>query len=207
MAVTWNPNDKSSGIILSEGDLKATASGLSDWRSVRATDIISDKRYWEIKIIAGSSHVSGIGTSLASLSLYCGNAYGYGYSAVTGNLYHDGSVILALSSYGVNDTIGFAYDSGNLWFAKNNSWNGDPANGTSPTISGLSDDFFPMYSGKYSGYACKAAFAESDLVYSPPSGFLPLDYAEPKYLRCTGTSGIKCRMTGSTGKHLILRGV
>lgn len=182
--VTWNPADKSADISLSSGNLVASrVAGSSAYRGVRATagkDYTNDG-YFEIAITAmeaGGFIILGIGTSSAGLTNYVGaDAYGWGYYGAEGGKKLNGGTPTA---YGTNfaqgDVIGVAFKNGKVWFAKNNTWNGDPAAGTGEAFSGISGTVFPMaslYDASGSVDSVTGRFKTTDFSYSPPSGFSP----------------------------------
>ena len=185
MGFTWNPNDKSTNISLSNGNLTYTATNTA-WKSVRATDFKSSgKWYWEVTIDveASNQHILGIGTSSANIGSYAGSdAYGYGYNGANGNKNHNASGETYGNSFGLNDIIGVALDlyNGKIWWSKNGIWQGDPAgvpaSGTNEAYSGLSGSFYPMGSPNTNINAATANFGATSFSYSIPAGFLPLEY-------------------------------
>ena len=90
MAITWNPSDKV-GVDLSNGDLTAT-SNTSGRGGVRATDSISNKKYWEIVpgVISSHTFFCGVANSLLDFSAnYCGQTNdGWSYRE-SGNKCHN----------------------------------------------------------------------------------------------------------------------
>lgn len=182
--VTWNPADKSADISLSSGNLVASrVAGSYAYRGVRATagKDYTDDGYFEIAITAmesGGFITLGIATSSASLTGYVGSdAYGWGYYGADGGKKLNGGTPTA---YGTNfaqgDVIGVAFKNGKVWFAKNNTWNGDPAAGTGEAFSGITGTLLPMV-GLYDAVApldsITGRFSSASFSYSPPSGFSP----------------------------------
>lgn len=182
--VTWNPSDKSSDITLSGSNLVAThVTGSAAYRGVRATSSkdYTSEGYFEIAITtmdAGGYLVVGIGTSSASLTTFVGgdaNGWGY-YGAEGGKKTNSGSFVTYGSNFDQGNVIGIAFKNGKIWFAKNNTWNGNPAAGTGEAFSGITGVLYPMVS-LYDGTAplpvdsVTARFKSSAFSYSPPSGF------------------------------------
>lgn len=180
-SVTWNPADIGANISLSGSNLVATKSTGTGYSSVRATTSkdYTDNGYFEIAITtmdAGGFIVVGIGTTSATLSGYVGSdAYGWGYyGAEGGKKTNSGTPVAFGSSFAQGNVIGVAFKNGKVWFAKNNSWYGDPAAGTGEAFSGITGSLFPMV-GLYDGVApvdsVTARFTAGSFSYSPPSGF------------------------------------
>jgi hypothetical protein len=182
METTWNPDDKSASITLSNGNLTATATNTA-WKSVRATEYKSSgKWYFEtvISVAASTYHIVGVGTGSASTGSYVGSdSYGYGYLGQNGSKFHSGSTTAYGSTFTLNDVIGVALDldNGKIWWAKNNVWQagGVPASGTGEAYSGLSGSFYPMYSPYTLNNAGTLRTDLSSFSYTPPDGFFEWD--------------------------------
>lgn len=178
--VTWNPLDKNAGVTLSNENLTAQTSA-TGWKGVRATlSKSSGKWYFELAPVAspgGNYHHVGFAASSSSLSSYPGgDANGWGYHAVDGKKWHNGSSANYGASCGVGDVIGVAIDldNGKIWWAKNNTWmaSGDPAAGTNQAYSSVAGTLFPMYSmSGAGGTKGTGRFSLATCTYSPPSGF------------------------------------
>ena len=180
--VTWNPSDKSANITLSSGNLIATrASGTTSYGGVRATSgkAYTSNGYFEVYIAtmkATGYLVIGIGTSGATLSDYVGaDAYGWSYyGAEGGKKLNNGSATAYGTDFVQGDLIGVAFNNGKVWFAKNNTWNGDPAADTGAAFTGITSTIFPMVALYYAGSPVDSVggrFKSADFSYSPPSGF------------------------------------
>lgn len=181
-AVTWNPADKHADISLSGLNYVATrATGTSSYRSVRATfgKNYTDNGYFEVYISAmevGGFQILGVATSLATLSNYVGSdANGWGYYGAEGGKKANNGV---LTAYGANfaqgDVIGVAFKNGKLWFAKNNTWYGDPAAETGEAFSGITGTVFPivsLYDAAVPVDSVGGRFGSAFFSYSPPNGF------------------------------------
>lgn len=165
----WNPDDKSSQITLSLGNLLATkaAPDGSD-AGVRAfTGKNSGQWYWELTVqsISASMYL-GIGTLLASLSSSLGaDINGFAYRS-DGQKVNNGVAAAYGASYTAGDVISVAFDAtaGTLTFFKNNVSQGI-------AYSGLTGTKFPIASLVNTGNAVLANFGNSAFVYAPPPGF------------------------------------
>lgn len=181
--MTWNPSDKAASLTLSNSDrtvLKASANAV--FAAVRSTLGASVKRYAEVHINEGSTApyiTVGLANGSMPLSYAVGqDANGWSYYEQTGEKYTGGSLSAFGATYTNGDVIGVAYDpvGGNVWFAKNNTWqgSGDPAAGTNPAFSGLASGLFLAVSLYYSNspaHLITGRFLSADMSYSPPSGF------------------------------------
>lgn len=176
---TWNPSDKHANIVLSNGDLTAAPSGSTGWMSVKGTiGVSSGKWYWEFTF-AGSpgNHLHGVAVSGTALNiLLSSDANSYVYRFDYGYKYCAGGTWVSIGTATVGDVIGVALDmdNGKIWFAKNGTWlgSGDPANGTNPACSGLSDTFYAVWNTHYgSGATATANFGASSFSHTVPSGF------------------------------------
>lgn len=181
--VTWNPSDKSADISLSGSNLVATrvANGAA-YRSVRAnvSKAYTGQGYFEIVITtmgAGAPYIMlGIATGSAALSNHVGvDVYGWSYYGQDGKKFTNAAGSAYGSAFAQGAVIGVAFNNGKVWFAENNTWNGDPAAGTGEAFSGITGTIFPMVS-LYDGVGGEVdvvtgKFKSSDFTYSPPSGF------------------------------------
>jgi len=132
-------------------------------------------------MVLGVLHTVGMQDDDHSLNYVTGgdtNDVGVGYMPWNGTMmYYNGWFALG-DSYETGDIIGVALDldSGNIWFAKNNVWQGggDPANGLNPakhfTVSGL-DDYHPAAGPYNSNHTITLCPDTPSQTYSPPSGF------------------------------------
>jgi hypothetical protein len=104
---------------------------------------------------------------------------GYGYYT-TGNSYH-GSGVSYGNSFTTNDVIGVALDldNGKIWWSKNGVFqaSGNPAAGTNAAYTGVSGTFVPGIGngGAGSSSTVECNFGQQPFVYTPPTGFLPLN--------------------------------
>jgi hypothetical protein len=176
---TWNPNDKSDAITLTNGNLTA---GLSTIRNsmVRATHGVyqSGKGYFELTVGSGSldrwiGGVATIGeTELGrSLSSWCYQAY---YSSTKGFKYHStyGTYGTPINNGGVFQC---AVDSagGKIWFGGDGVWfeGGNPETGDNPTYDDVFGPVYPAWGGYQLVNNTTARFALEAFSYAPPTGF------------------------------------
>ncbi|RLG26190.1 hypothetical protein DRN85_03625 [Methanosarcinales archaeon] len=193
-AATWNPADKSAGIDLYDGDLRAkrnTEYGNSD-RSVRANvHFSSGKWYWEYYINdRTNSYHFGIAEGDCDLESGLGRVEGensYGWRVVGGGtssnnrLYHNGEELQDYNP-GADDgdivMVALDLDNGKIWYGVNGVWceSGNPETGANPAFSGISGDFYPALSLHWYDEVT-AIFKASDFHYTPPTGFQPVTAA------------------------------
>jgi hypothetical protein len=180
---TWNPNDKSAPVVLSNNNLTATTSA-AGLEAVRATaGLSSGKWYWELTFTGSSSVNCLVGIGKASAVFGAGgpgsDANGWGYYSNDGTKYSNNSASAYGSGYGILDTIGIAFDAdnGRLFFRKNGSWvnTGDPVAGTNAAFTGLtSGPYYPMVGDGTSGIVTVvfiANFGASTFSSAAPTGY------------------------------------
>lgn len=182
MTQAWNPADKHADIALSGGDLIATATATS-WKSVRALDgEPAGKWYFEVLISgASNNHMVGVGNASAPLSSYfASTADGFAFRS-DGQKWTNAAQSSYGSAYTNGDVVGVAVDmdNGAIWFAINGTWQAgasaseiEAGNTTNAAYTGLSGEFFPMYSPFDTGIGCTARFASVDWTQSAPTGFI-----------------------------------
>lgn len=169
----WNSADKNASITLSNSDRDATGGSIVSVRSLLGRS--SGKYYFEITMLTGSgSHVVGFADGSFSLAQYPGNSASSAGHTSGGNFVNtwtkaqSGTITLA-----ANDVVGFAIDltAGKAWVAKNNSWQltGDPAAGTNEWVSGITGTIYPAAAP--SGNSSRIHTKNTELTYTPPSGF------------------------------------
>lgn len=170
---TWNPSDKASEIILSNGNLTATKSGTSH-RGVRSTaSFASGKQYWEVRVNQLSSGVFiGIGQSATSLTVNLGGSGSFAYQQ-NGAVRYSGSIVDNVSTYDAGDIVGIAVDATAqlIFIAKNGVWqaSSNPSTGVGGYAIG-NTTWFPMVSLHGDGDAITANF-NGPFAYTPPTGF------------------------------------
>lgn len=147
--VTWNPDDKGSIIVLSNGDLSMDTSAAGNWNGARAT-VGKTTGKWAFEITTRSTFqiFIGVGTSQsavgpASTDFVGHDAYGYGYYGANGQLYYNGSGSAYGSAYvaGSVITVIFDADARTLQFKLNGTLQGSPID-----ISALSGALYPIAS-------------------------------------------------------------
>ncbi len=178
----WDENNKEAGITLSGGDLVATRTGASAYRSVIAAfGMASGKWYWELTMDVIDTHaMCGVGIVTATVDNFPGaagdNGNSWGLYSNNGNKYYDGNSDAygdAWTTDGV--VIGFALDMDNnkLWMSVNGVWGaaGDPAAGTGEAYVVDKTPLYPMYCPNENGNICTANFGATPFVYTPPVGY------------------------------------
>lgn len=167
MTTTWNPSDKTSEIVLSNGNLTATESS-GTYQAVRAnTSHVTGKWYYELTVLytlSGQELVFGISTLVDNIAA---NWYGNPYNAVARQTPVAGTV------YGV------AYDcaTGKMWYSSNGTWVGDPVAGTGETETNSQGPgnavapYFASDNTTASPHGVTANFGATSFNYTPPTGF------------------------------------
>jgi hypothetical protein len=173
---TWNPDDKSADIVLSNGNLTTTQSG-TNYRSARANMGKSSGRwYWEVTIEVGINNMVGVGTSAVNLETWLGSSvYGWSYGENAGRKWHSGASVAYGAVCTAGDVIGIALDldNGKIWWSKNGAWqaSGNPETGANPAFTGLSGTLYPMITHRYLDQQATTNFGASAFSYSVPSGY------------------------------------
>jgi len=161
--------------------------GAAAWRtSLTDRSNSTGLRYFEFlidgSVVATPYIIVGIATAAAPLTNFIGSdTTGYGYYRETGTKVYNGGVTAYGASYAQGDRIGCAVNvtTGKIWFAKNNTWqnSGNPAAGTGEafTITGGAYKAGISLNTGSSSPPDKGTIASvaSQLVYAPPSGFIP----------------------------------
>lgn len=176
---TWNPNDKSSSVSLSNSDLTIDITSTNSYKSAKSIYYSStSKWYWEVTInVDGPDHMLvGVANSSASVENYCGvDTNGWGYYGFNGNLYYNGSPTAYGNQYRAGDIVGVALDmdNGEVYFSVNGTWqnSSDPVSRTAPAFTGISGDIYAMCSLYLTGQQLTANFGASSFSYTVPSGF------------------------------------
>ena len=177
----WHPRFASDDIVLSSDKKSVSHGGGSNaWiNAISNTRRVSGKYYFEIKAIELSDGFLSIGVSDGVPS---GPTYRY---MGIGRFYQDASFKIADATFTKDDVVGVAIDidSGNIWWSKNNTWigcsgaaNPNPGTGTDPIYTGIDFVQIVAFVDVYNTLTeAKGFFSESELAYSPPTGFSPLD--------------------------------
>ena len=165
---TWNPLDKSTKIVLSNGDLTTTHGAGDSWESIRSNiSVTSGKWYWELTGTWTTPGIMGIANSSAPIqSNFIGNtADGWGYYGATGGKTHSGLVAYG-ATFATGAVIGVALDmdGGTIEFFKNNVSQGQAFTGITGTI-------FAACSLFSANDVTTANFGATALTYTPPTGY------------------------------------
>ncbi|MFE6075801.1 SPRY domain-containing protein [Paenibacillus sp. NPDC057886] len=167
---TLNPNDMSSGNVLSNGNLTLTNTASSS--GIRATNgKITGKWYWEIKLDSSGASAVQLGISNKNF-LYTSSLnspYLRAYVGSNGRKLPED--VPYGTAWGVGDTIGVALDldNGTLEFYKNGG-----SMGVSHTNLGGMGEVFPLiYSGTSTTKTITVNFGASPFKYLIPNGFVP----------------------------------
>ncbi|NDC49301.1 MAG: hypothetical protein EBZ61_09545 [Micrococcales bacterium] len=169
---TLNPLD-TSVLTCSNGNLIASSSTVA-WNTMRCTiGVSSGKWYWEYSTSYNNSAMVGIQTQGVSLATYLGNtSTGYGYNAIDGKKYNNGTAGTYGASYTSGDIIGVAFDAdaGTLTFYKNNTSQGI-AYSSIP-----SGTYFPAVSiyAEIGTVTNTVNFGQRPFAYTAPTGFKAL---------------------------------
>ncbi|GIV03785.1 MAG: hypothetical protein KatS3mg015_2615 [Fimbriimonadales bacterium] len=180
MATTFTRNP-SSNLVLSSGGTVVTANADTVNAYVVATPTYAlGKRYVEFKMLnAHATEYSSVGLAAdADSTSWLGAASGNGIGLWgDGAVYLDGDPIADLFSGNIatNDIIQLAVDLSlrRLWFGVNNTWYGSPADGTGGITSMPSGALGPAACPYRNNRSIQLKAAASDLVYTPPTGFIP----------------------------------
>ena len=189
----WNPLDMNSGLATSNANLSVATGGVTSvHRLIRGTMGFTTPCYFEMTTSGGNSTMlviigAGEATANPADGTYLGSyskSFGLGYSTTANNFYTSGVTNANGSPTNVVDgTWGFALDpaNGKGWI-KNTSgaWigGGDPAAGTSPTMTWTSDGlaWFPAASlyNVASSFSIILNAGQRAFAYTAPSGFKAL---------------------------------
>lgn len=175
MAVTWNPLDVGSAVILSNGNLTAqTLTGFTDGNVRANTAITSGKKYWEIKYDSGAIPVIGVSNAIASLTTFDTEnirAWDVQNMKVPGFANYGGTAV-------VNDIIGVVLDmdTGTIGFYNNGVFKGTAF--TDVKTIGL--EIYPYLTNAGSGECTLTAnFGATPFAYPIPDGYTALDGGTP----------------------------
>jgi hypothetical protein len=194
----WNPLVTPFHYSLQDANLTAVASaGSTTYGFAKGTVAIpigaTDGIYWEIVWTFSASWVSGLGVMEASRTDYTGvGAYGEfsttPNSIAVSNAYNSGGQVYVTqnsanvftSASGVltsGSTMMFALKNGKFYIGINGTWlnSGVPASGTGYMGAVMTADLVPAAQFAYPATTFFANFGQQPFVYTPPSGFLPLN--------------------------------
>lgn len=189
-AETWNPNDKSTNIQLSGGNLIVGLTQVND-AGVRALfGSTSGKFYYEVLLggssVGGGDALIGIVREDQDLALV-GNLSPNALTVepANGDIWNNGSAFALLTAFVVGDTACIAADLNNKtgWIRKNNGlWLGNAAADPSTNTGGqdisawftTGHKVFPLAAPSGSlGISYITAFSAASFSFTVPSGFSP----------------------------------
>ena len=170
---TLNPNDKNANIILSNGNLTATAISTSQ-KAVRALKGHSTgKRQFEaiLNVTASNNMEIGIGTLLATLNNYVGSdAYAYAIECYDGNKTHIGTQGFSGTSLTAGDIVGVCVDFNSRFISFfKNGW---ILGGTPAFTTIVAGTYYVMIGLYFTNNQCTVNFGATNFSY-PIYGFLP----------------------------------
>lgn len=171
--ITWSPNNKGDYVVLSNNNLTAACTNLTNCSAVATKGYSSGKWYWEITVV----QLNGIMIGICSSAFDPKGSYITDYNWLyyrNGSKYHSTNTPVSYgSSYTIGDTIGIALDLDNLTltFYKNGV-----SQGVAYTLSS-GTNYYPIICNASGGGTCiaTAAFLSSSFKYSIPSGFNSYD--------------------------------
>jgi len=203
---TLNPLDRAAAITIQNGNLQIANSSTGNYNGIRASfGSKTGKYYWEIKF-PNTGYLSAIGIARADGRIDNGNQPTYRIVLGLGswyNSYNSGGVATYVnatpsgdypnvatwsgaSNYSNNDIymIAVDFDTGKIWWGKNNSWfnntgTADPSTGTDPRHTFTTgNEWFP-YSQEGDSSSCNQLynFGQQGFAYTPPTGFVALNSA------------------------------
>ena len=182
---TFNPVDKHSSAVLSDGNLKVKANTTA-WQLARSTFFLNTgKHYWEFTwtgtVTSSSGYQMGLKTPDSTLSAAAQQAGSYAFQFTSiyltaGSL---NTVSVSPGSTHTNDTVMFAYDAdaGKMWLGVNGTWNGsgDPATGANPDWTSLPTTGLSPFAGCYgTTNAITLNAGQRPFAYTPPTGYKSL---------------------------------
>lgn len=174
---TWNPADKSSNVVLTNGNLQMLTNTAADGGVRSDTSKSSGKYYFEFypADLTGTRTGFGLATGTADLTLLGGLGAGGVIVHRNGLIYYNSAYTgKKIGTIASTDTVCFAIDYGNklLWVRRNaGTWNGDATAEPSTATGGIS------ISTVFTGAIFAAAAANNTLVnvsinFGPPQAYL-----------------------------------
>lgn len=180
----WNPSDKHADIGLSNFNRTAYCSGTSA-RGVRSINPKSTgKWYFEVWLSSGTPAAGlaiGVGDNAFDLSLSLNDTAQTTWCIDNaGDFYDNGSSIASSTALADSDIIGIAVDldNGYMWVYVNNALlNGstDPPTAANADFTTLAGTLYPCFSTTISTNAGTGAWLDTDMAYTPPTGFSAWD--------------------------------
>ncbi len=207
MPITWNPFDKYTSVVLSNGNLTATEpTGGGPNTGARSTvAVYSGKYYWEFLIGAGT--VTGLRVGVGNAGSSWGQDDGYSWAYAYDGYKHNSTGESYGNSWTTGDYIGVAVDvsAGKIWFSKNGVWqaSGNPDTGANPAFTGLSGPIFAQIRFVNATNNATINLGASSFQYAAPSGFSGPD-SPPTFNINTTISSFRATLIGhDTVTHII----
>jgi hypothetical protein len=184
---TWNPSDKDTNVVLSNGNLTATVSAGGSYHALVRSNYYRDDGLWYFEIVIDATaspqyFMLGLSVDTDALNNYPGaQAFGgTSWYGADGVLYRGNAGMRSPGAFGaVGDVLGFAYAPrlGRMWVSKNGVWllGGSPSTLTKAVMCDLPSAMYP-YVAMYTSGATRtitARFARASLQYPIPTGFRP----------------------------------
>lgn len=144
-AMTWSPTDKSSGIVLSNGNLTATRNA-GYYSAVRGSSALSGKRVWRIRVDLDGILVAGIATAAQGLTGADDDTNTFAYKPGSQQISKGGVYYTDAPAGGTGTWYqDFAIDTANnlAWIGVNGTWQGNPAAGTGGWSITSGQTFYP----------------------------------------------------------------
>lgn len=178
---TWDPNNKGSGIVLQNGNLDAVAGDLG-WRMVLGTVPVGmngvTKGQFQITANAATIIVGMHNSNPPDLNTFLGGdggGNGIGYYGLVGERVFGGNAIgFGAPTWGNGDIITVLWDSGTIYFKKNNGTPISPR-----TFGSVGGNYYPavaVYNSNTPDTAA-ACFGFTALAYPEPG--YPLVWGQP----------------------------
>jgi hypothetical protein len=202
----FNPLAAGTNITVSNGNLQATASSVSNSLLKGTIGVSSGKWYWEVTLSAGTSAwAASIIKDTAALSIgSSGDTYSY---SDDGNKYNAGTSTSYGNTYTTNDLVSVAFDAdnGKVFFGKNGTWqaSGDPVAGTNAAFTGITGTYMPnVLLNSATGIA---NFGQRPFSYTPPTGYVALNtYNLPTSTITNGAAYMAATTYTGTGSSLTI---
>jgi hypothetical protein len=188
LGTTWNPSDKATNIILSNGDF-TFANGQNGYNGVRTVaSASSGKKYWELTATTISAPANFIVEGLANSSFILNggatgrlgdNLNGIGWAA-DGRVYINSVAVAVIQGWSHGDVLCFAVDldGKKIWFRTNGgNWNNNPASDPAANSDGIDisllnvGPYFAIGQGFRGEDRLTANFGGSAYTQSVPSAF------------------------------------
>lgn len=129
---TWNPADKASGVVLSNGNLTAGRTGGSYYNAVRGP-LLTGKVMWEVILDVGGTMVAGIAPTSQGLTIGPTDAETYTWNPGGQNIAKGGAYLADAPAGGTipyRQTYMVDTAANRMWVGPNGTISGDPVAGT-----------------------------------------------------------------------------